>query len=83
MTHIEITLGVILMVMSLFLVIAVLMQSGKDKRLSGSIAGGAETFFGKSKAKTWDKVLSRATTVVSILFSIIVVVMYVYITIAK
>jgi len=83
MTAIEITLGVILMVMSLFLVIAVLMQSGKDKRLSGSIAGGAETFFGKSKAGTWDKILSRATTVVSILFSIMVIVMYVYITTVK
>ena len=34
---------------SLFLIFAVLMQSGKSKKLSGTIAGGAETFFGKTK----------------------------------
>ncbi|MBQ8342093.1 MAG: preprotein translocase subunit SecG [Clostridia bacterium] len=77
---IEYVLGIALIVMALFLLIAVLMQSGKDKRLSGSIAGGAETFFGKTKGKQWDKVLSRATTVVSIVFAVTVVVAYVVIS---
>lgn len=41
MTVFEIVMGIILLVMALFLVVAVLMQSGTDKRLSGAIAGGA------------------------------------------
>ena len=76
----EIIGGIVLIVMALFLVVAVLMQSGKDKRLSGAIAGGAETFFGKAKAQRWDKVLSIATTIVSIVFAILTIVMYIYIT---
>ena len=72
---IEWALGISILVVAVFLVFAVLMQSGKDKRLSGSIAGGAETFFGKSKGNTWDKVLSRLTTVFSIVFGVLVVAM--------
>ncbi len=70
-------LGILLLVMSIFLVIAVLMQNGKSKRLSGSIAGGAETFFGKSKSRTIDAVLSKVTTVVAIIFILVVIVVYV------
>lgn len=70
-------LGILLLVMSIFLVIAVLMQNGKSKRLSGSIAGGAETFFGKAKSRTIDAVLSKVTTVVAILFVLAVIVVYV------
>ena len=77
---IEYVLGIILIVMAVFLLFAVLMQSGKDKRLSGSIAGGAETFFGKTKGKTWDKILSRVTTIVSIAFAVLVVAMYVVVS---
>ena len=76
MGPIEWILGIALIVMAVFLVVAVLMQSGKDKRLSGTIAGGAETFFGKAKGKSLDKILSRLTTVISIIFAVLVVVMY-------
>lgn len=71
------------MLFAVVLVALVLMQSGKDKRLSGSIAGGAETFFGKSKGKTADKLLSRITTVFSFVFVIIMVVMYIMISVTK
>ncbi|UKI38522.1 MAG: preprotein translocase subunit SecG [Clostridiales bacterium] len=48
------------------------MQSGKEAGLSGSIAGGAETFFSvKNKARTIDGMLSRLTTVLAILFIVI------------
>ena len=77
---IELTMGIALLVMAVFLVIVVLMQSGKDKRLSGSIAGGTETFFGKTKGKSFDKVLSRLTAVVAILFGVLVVAMYVVVS---
>lgn len=73
----DLVLGIILLVAAVFLIIAVLMQSGKSHNLSGSIAGGAETFFGKTKGKTIDKLLSKVTTIVAILFTILVVVVYV------
>ena len=73
----EIALGVILVVLAVALVACVLMQSGKDKRLSGTIAGGAETFFGKSKSKTTDKLFSKATTILSFVFVAVMVVMYI------
>ena len=76
----EIFGGIVIILLAIFLVVAVLMQSGKDKRLSGAIAGGAETFFGKSKAQRWDKLLSTLTTIVSIVFAVLAVVMYIYIS---
>ncbi len=72
----EIILGIVLLVLALALVVLVLFQSGKDKKLSGTIAGGAETFFGKSKAADYNKALSVATTVVSIVFVVLVLTMY-------
>ena len=62
---------VVQIIVSLVLTTVVLIQSGKEAGLSGSIAGGAETFFGKNKARTIDGMLSRLTTVLAILFIVI------------
>ena len=62
---------VVQIIVSLVLTTVVLMQSGKEAGLSGSIAGGAETFFGKNKARTIDGMLSRLTTVLAVLFIVI------------
>ena len=80
MGPIDIVFGILLLVMAVFLVIAVLLQSGKDKNLSGSIAGGAETFFGKTKGSTWDKILSKLTTVMAIVFIVVVIAMYIIVS---
>ena len=77
MTTIEIVFGIIILVFAVFLVVAVLMQHGKSKNLSGTIAGGAETFFGKEKGRTIDKMLSTLTTVVAIVFVIAVLLLYI------
>ncbi len=61
-------LTIIHVVISVVLVVAVLMQHGKQQGLSGAIAGGAETFFGKNKGKTIDAILKKVTAVVAILF---------------
>ena len=76
MTALELVLGIILLVGALFLIVAVLMQHGKSKNLSGTIAGGAETFFGKTKGRAIDKVLSRVTSVVAVVFVVLVIVIY-------
>ncbi len=63
----ELALGIVTIVLSVALTLMVLFQSAKDKRLSGTIAGGAETFFGKTKGTSMDKLLSKLTVVVSVL----------------
>lgn len=68
---------IILLAMGLFLVGAVLMQHGKSHGLSGTIAGGAETFFGKEQGKRIDRWLGKMTTIVGIVFVLIVIVVYV------
>ena len=72
----EIVFGAVLLVFAVFLVIAVLLQQGKSHNL-GTIAGGAETFFGKEKGRTIDKVLSTVTTIVSVVFVVVVVVLFI------
>ncbi len=61
-------LTIVHVILSIVLIAVVLFQSGKSAGLSGSIAGGAETFFGKNKARTLDGILGKLTTVVAILF---------------
>jgi preprotein translocase subunit SecG len=68
-TLLEIVSSAILVLSSIFLVIIVLAQHGKSAYLGGAIAGGAaETFLGKSKAKTVDVILSRYTKIIAIVF---------------
>lgn len=64
---------VVHVIFSLGLIITVLMQSGKSEGLSGSIAGGAETFFGKKKGM--DELLGKLTSVFAVLFIITSVVL--------
>lgn len=79
LTTSEFIFGIVLLVVAVVLVVLVLIQSGKDKRLSGTIAGAAETFFGKSKGVDNEKKIAIATTVISIVFTIIVLAMYFFI----
>lgn len=72
----EIILGIVLLLLAVALIALVLMQQGKDKRLSGAIAGGSDTFYGKSGGAGKDKILSIATTVCAIVFVVIVIAMY-------
>ncbi len=69
-------LQIALLVMGVILTVAVLMQHGKSYGLSGTIAGGAETFFGKDKGNRIDKILARATTVIGILFVVLALVTF-------
>ncbi len=66
-----------LLLMGLFLVVAVLMQHGKSHGLSGTIAGGAETFFGKDQGNRIDRLLGRMTTIIGIVFVVFVIAVYV------
>lgn len=67
-----IVLGIILLVLAVALSILVMLQNGKDKKLSGVIAGGSDSFYGKTKGKDGSKILSLATSVVAIVFVVFV-----------
>ena len=81
MSVLEYVLGGVLIAVAIFLTVIVLAQSGKDKSLSGSIAGGAssDTHFGKNKGQSREKLLARLTMVAAIVFAVLVVVLYVLI----
>ena len=64
----NIVLVIVHVVISVALIATVLMQHGKQQGLSGAIAGGAETFFGKNKGRTIDALLKKVTAVLAVLF---------------
>ena len=68
--------GIILLALSALMIGLVLAQPGKDKKLSGAIAGGSDTYYGKGKSNRADKVLSRITVAVAVIFFVIVIAMY-------
>ena len=61
-------ISIIMVILAIFLTAVVLLQSGKSAGLSGAIAGGADTFLSKNKAKSLDAKLARATKWVAIAF---------------
>jgi preprotein translocase subunit SecG len=61
---------------AVFIIATVLLQSGKSAGLSGSIAGGAETFFGKNKGGTIESKLSKATSICAIGFLVTSIVLF-------
>ncbi|MEH7501336.1 preprotein translocase subunit SecG [Neobacillus drentensis] len=61
-------LVILLVIVSIGLIGVVILQSGKSAGLSGAISGGAESLFGKQKARGLDLILHRITVVLAVLF---------------
>ena len=72
----ELALGIVILVLSVVLTVLVLMQSGKGKELSGTIAGGNNSYFGNSNTTSKDKVLMIVTAVLSGVFVLCVLALY-------
>jgi preprotein translocase subunit SecG len=68
-------LTIIQLLACLFLIAVVLLQSGKRSGLSGAIAGGADTFMTKTKAKSMDAKLAKWTKWVALLFAVLTLVL--------
>ena len=75
MDTLKLVLTIVQVLAALFLTFVVLAQSGKSAGLSGAIAGGADTFLSKNKAKSWDAKLARWTKWVAIGFMILTLVL--------
>ena len=66
-----IALTILQLLSALAVTVIVLFQSGKRSGLSGAIAGGADTFLSKGKAKTLDAKLANATKWVGLAFVVL------------
>ena len=78
MNTLQYVLGILLVICSLGLILAILGQSAKSKRLGGAITGGAETFLGKEKGKKADILLNKLTIVLIVLLCLLTIAMYVF-----
>ena len=77
MEILEIVLLVLLLISAAFIVVAVVLQKSNEDGLSGTISGGAETFYGKDKSSDADRALFKWTLIASIVFGLAVLVVYV------
>lgn len=71
MSVVEIILGVLLLIASIVLIIVIILQEGNQQGI-GVISGGADTFFSKNKARSYDAFLSRATKWFAVGFVVVV-----------
>ena len=67
----KLAITVLQVILSLALIAIVMLQSGKSAGLSGAIAGGADTFLSKNKAKSLDAKLAKMTKWVAIAFIVL------------
>ena len=68
-------LTIIQVLCGLAVIAVVMLQSGKSAGLSGAIAGVAETFLSKNKAKSLDAKLAKMTKWVAIVWIVITLVL--------
>jgi preprotein translocase subunit SecG len=61
---------IILVLAALVVIVSVLLQQGRSQGL-GAITGGAETFFGKNKAKSYEGKLALATKIAAGVFIVL------------
>lgn len=72
----DIVLAVLIVLLAIGLIVFVLFQTGgRSNKLSQSISGGSpENYTGKNKQRAKDKKYARVTTIIAILFSVLVIV---------
>ncbi len=63
--------SIVLLISAIVLVVVILIQSNSSKGLSGAIAGGSDTFYGRNKGKSIDKKLMIVTIVLTVVFAVL------------
>ena len=74
MSVVEIIIGAVVILVSLVIIVAILLQPGRRAGINGVISGGADTFLSKNKARDFDSFLARWTKYIAILFFILAIV---------
>lgn len=68
MTILQYVLSVVLIILAIIIIGLVLLQESKQKGLSGTISGAADTFFGKNKGRTREAQYVLFTKIAGTLF---------------
>ena len=68
MSPLMLILGILVILVSLIIIVAIVLQPGRRAGINGVISGGADTFLSKNKARTFDGLLARLTSVFAVLF---------------
>lgn len=77
MVILEYVLLAVLLIAAAFIVVAVVLQKSNEDGLSGTIAGGAETFYGKDKSSNADRALFKWTLIAAIVFAVAVLLVFI------
>jgi len=77
MQVLEYVLIAVLIIAAFVIIGVVLFQKSADEGLSGTIAGGADTFYGKDKSAHTDRTLYKWTIIAGIVFAAAVFAVYV------
>jgi len=75
MGALKLVITILQVVCGLCIILAVLLQSGKNAGLSGAIGGAGDSFLAKNKARTLDAKLARATKWIGAVFLILTLVL--------
>lgn len=71
MTALQYVLSVVLIIIAIAIIVLVILQESKQKGLSGTIGGAADTFFGKNKSRTNEAKLALFTKIAGTIFFIL------------
>ncbi|MBQ8306994.1 MAG: preprotein translocase subunit SecG [Blautia sp.] len=70
----RVILTILFVIDCIALTVVVLMQEGKQQGL-GSIAGAADSYWGKNKGRSMEGGLVRATTIMAVLFFVFAIIL--------
>lgn len=73
MTVVDYILGSVILLFAIIIIAVILLQEGKSKGISGTIAGGADTFLSRGKAKAVDAILAKWTKFIAIGFMALII----------
>lgn len=68
MEVLKIVLTVLEVIASIALIVVVLLQSGKEAGLSGALSGKTDTYLGKGKKNSLDRMLASSTKWIAIVW---------------
>ena len=68
MQALKLTLMIIQMLCGLFLIVIIMLQSGKNSGLSSTFGGSSDSYGYKAQSKTWDAKFARWTKWVALVF---------------
>lgn len=75
MSGLEIAIGIIIMIVSVFLIGVIMLQEGNSRGM-GSVApeASSESYFGNNRGRTFDAILAKITKICAVLFFVLTIV---------